>query len=144
MLRAVGDMVGYRAAVLAALALLSGCGSEPSDEEQVRSTLSAFGKATADKDYERMCEELLAPALVEQVKRIGLPCEIALEQGLGEVRSPRLAVGRVTVDGERARAEVRTSAEGQPPSRDTVQLTKIEGSWRIASLVSAPGPGPAP
>jgi hypothetical protein len=38
------------------------------------------------------------------------------------------------VRGERATAQVRTSAAGQQPSRDTVALEKVDGVWRIASL----------
>ena len=36
-----------------------------------------------------MCDDLLAPKLVEEVERVGLPCEAALEQGLGGVPSRR-------------------------------------------------------
>jgi hypothetical protein len=50
------------------------------------------------------------------------------------VRDPRLSIGQVTVHGDTATAEVRTSAAGQQPSRDTLQLQRVRGSWRIASL----------
>ena len=135
-----------RWALALALALaLGGCGeSEPTDEEQVRSTLTAFSKATADKDYQRLCDRLLAPSLIADLKKIGLPCEIALQQGLGDVKQPRLVVGEVTVRGKKASAEVRTSAEGQAPSSDTVELERTEDGWRISSLATPSEPGPAP
>ena len=96
-----------------ALALARGCGdSEPTPEEQVRTTLTAFSRATAAKDYQALCDRLLAPSLIADLKKIGLPCEIALQQGLGDVKQPRLIVGKVTVKGKRATAEVRTSAAG--------------------------------
>jgi hypothetical protein len=114
--------------------LAAGCGGGPSEEQQVRDTVVAFGRATAAKDYHRMCADLLAPKLVEQVQSIGLPCEVALQQGLGDVRDPRLIVGRITVAGESARAQIRTSAAGQAPSSDTLKLEKVKGKWRIASL----------
>jgi ketosteroid isomerase-like protein len=131
---------------LAAIALVvAGCGEQaPSDQEQVRQTLTAFGRATAAKDYQTLCDRLLAPALIADVKKIGLPCEIALQQGLGQVRQPRLIVGEVRIRGTRANAEVRTSAEGQAPSRDTIELVKTEGGWRIASLATPAQPGPTP
>jgi hypothetical protein len=133
---------------VAALALafaLGGCGeAEPTDEEQVRSTLTAFSKATADKDYQRLCDRLLAPSLIADLKKIGLPCEIALQQGLGDVKEPRLIVGDVTVKGKTATAQVRTSAEGQAPSSDTVALERTEDGWRIASLTTPSEAGPAP
>jgi hypothetical protein len=131
---------------LAALAVaIAGCGeSEPTDEEQVRTTLTAFSRATAAKDYQALCDKLLAPSLISDLKKIGLPCEIALQQGLGDVRQPRLIVGQVTVKGKTAVAEVRTTAEGETPSKDTVELERTEAGWRIASLSTPSEPGPAP
>jgi len=130
---------------LAAALALAGCGEQaPSEEEKVRETLTAFGRATAAKDYQTLCDRLLAPDLVKEVKQIGLPCEIALQQGLGEVREPRLLIGAVTVRGASANAEVRSSAAGQAPSRDTISLVKTDAGWRIASLATPSEPGPAP
>jgi hypothetical protein len=122
------------AALLAVLAG-SGCGGGgPSDEQQVRAAVVAFSQATVAKDYDKLCKQLLAPALVEKVKDAGLPCEVALEKGLGGVRDPKLSIGAIKVDGDRATAQVHTSAAGEPPSKDTLQLTKVNGQWRIASL----------
>lgn len=121
-------------ATLVAAAALAGCGSGPSDEQQVRQTLFDFAHAAARKNYRQVCRELLAPQLVEQVRQIGLPCEKALQRGLGDVRDPQVSVGRVVVHGDSASADVRSSAAGQAPSRDTVQLVKVDGRWRIASL----------
>ena len=133
------------AAALAAALALAGCGdSGPTDEEQVRSTLTAFSRATAAKDYQALCDRLLAPSLIADLKKIGLPCEIALQQGLGDVEQPRLIVGDVKVDGKKASAEVRTSAQGQAPSSDTIELERTEDGWRIASLATPSEPGPAP
>ena len=147
MLRPVGGSVAVwrvSAALVAAL-VLTGCGEQAaSEEEEVRETLTAFGRATAAKDYQTLCDRLLAPDLVKEVKQIGLPCEIALQQGLGDVRESRLLIGAVTVRGTSANAEVRTSAAGQAPSRDTISLVKTDVGWRIASLATPSEPGPAP
>jgi hypothetical protein len=121
-------------ALAVAATALAGCGGGPSDEEQVRTTVQAFSDATAAKDYQRLCDELLAPKLVEKIKQAGLPCELALQRGLGAVKKPKLTIGQVTVTGESATADVRTSAAGQQPSRDTLKLTKEGDDWRIASL----------
>ena len=132
-------------AIVALTLVLPGCGeNEPTDEEQVRTTLTAFSRATAAKDYQALCDKLLAPSLIADLKKIGLPCEIALQQGLGDVRQPRLIVGRVTVKGKTAVAEIRTTAEGEAPSKDTVELERTEAGWRIASLSTPSEPGPAP
>jgi hypothetical protein len=121
--------------LVAAAAALAGCGSSgPSDEELVARTVTSFGRATAARDYRTLCDRLLAPALVDKVEQIGLPCTEAMRTALGKVKDPRLTVGKVTVQGDRASADIRTSASGQAPSRDTLELQRVGGSWRIASL----------
>ena len=120
---------------LLAGAALAGCGSSgPTDEQQVRETVDAFSKATAAKDYDKLCKQLLAPKLLEQVEQAGVPCEVALSKGLGEVKDPKVTIGQVTVSGDSATADIRTSAAGEEPSRDTLKLSKAGGRWRIASL----------
>jgi putative lumazine-binding protein len=121
-------------ALLAGAALV-GCGSSgPTDEQQVRETVDAFSKATAAKDYDKLCKQLLAPKLLEQVEQAGLPCEVALSKGLGDVEDPKVTIGQITVNGNSATADIRTSAAGEQPSRDTLKLMKVGGRWRIASL----------
>jgi len=118
-----------------ALLILAGCGGhEPTPEEQVRSTVAEFGRATAAKDYRALCDRLLAPSLVEEVESIGLPCERALRQGLEDVRDPRLTIGDIEVREDEATADIRTSAAGEEPSQDTLELVNLDGAWKISSL----------
>ncbi len=132
MLRAVRRLI---VALFVLGATLSGCGGGPSDAERVQATVEAFGRATAAKDYQRLCDDLLAPKLVSEVEQSGLPCEVALRQGLGDVKAPTLTIGRIEVRGDNATAEVRSAAAGEEPSADTLQLVRVEDdSWRIASL----------
>jgi hypothetical protein len=120
--------------VVAACAL-AGCGeSGPTEEQRIRAALAEFGRATAERDYRALCDRILAPALVEAVERVGLTCELALQKGFEDVEDPRLTVGAVDVSGDRATAEVRSSATGQPPSQDTVELVRVGDGWRVASL----------
>src|SRR3954466_1807224 len=98
------------AALLMVAAGLSGCGGGPSDTEQVHATVEAFGKATAAKDYQTLCDKLLAPRLIAKLESVGLPCEVALKQGLGDVQAPTLTVGEVKVDGDAATAQVNSTA----------------------------------
>lgn len=130
------------AVIAALLALgLAGCGSrEPSDEEQVRSTLTALAEATGQKDYQRLCDEVFADDLLDGIERIGLPCEVAMGQAFEDVEDPRITIGQVRVSAETATAEVRSSAKGQEASRDTVTLVKQEDGWRVSSL-GEEGPG---
>ena len=132
MLRAVGRPF---VALLVCGLTVSACGG-PSESERVHETVEAFGRATAAKDYQRLCDQLLAPELVEEVESAGLPCELALRRGLGDVESPTLTIGRIEVRGDRATAQVRSAAAGQEPSEDTLQLVRVGDSWRIASLTT--------
>lgn len=118
----------------AVVAIVAGCGGGQDSAAGVRSTLGAFGKAAAQKDYRSMCDRLLAPALVEQVESVGMPCETALAKGLGSVTSPTLRVRKVTMREGRAYAVVHSAAAGQAPSTDTVELVRVAGGWRIAAL----------
>ena len=126
--------VRYLAPALVLL-ILAGCGeSGPTPEEQVRSTVAEFGRATAAKDYAALCDRLLAPELIEEVESIGLPCERALRRGLGDVEDPRLTIGRIEIRDNEASAEIRTSAAGEEPSQDMLRLVNVNGVWKISSL----------
>ena len=59
-----------------------------------------------------------------------------MQRSLGKVSNPRLTIGKVTVAGDEksAKAEVRTSATGQAPSQDTVELVPVKDGWRVSSL----------
>ena len=129
-------MVARHPLALAAAALaLAGCGAGgPSDEEQVRTTLRTMATATAEKDYERLCDEVFARELLEGIEKIGLPCATAMRNSLGDVENPRLTVGKVLVNGDKATAEVRTSAQGEEPSSDVIALVRADGGWRVSSL----------
>lgn len=122
-------------AALAAVGALgvAGCGGQD-QAAGVRSTLGAFGKAAAQKDYRAMCNRILAPSLVQQVESVGMPCETALAKGLGAVSSPTLRVRKVTVSRGRAYAVVHSAAAGQAASTDTVELVRVGSGWRIAAL----------
>jgi ketosteroid isomerase-like protein len=122
---------------LGALALaLAGCGGDdgPAPEDEVRGAMAGFARATAERDVQALCDRVLSRGLVARVEQAGLPCEQAMRIGLQEVRRPTLEVLDVRVEGDRARARVRTGAQGQAASEDTVQLVREDGRWRVASL----------
>lgn len=121
--------------LLATAVTAGGCGGE-SEEEKVRAKLDQFATATAKKDYDAICDDVFSKKLVAEVRRT-LPCEIALKSSdLGAAKDPKLEVSRIRVDGERATADVRSSASNQRPSQDAVELIQEEGDWRIISLSS--------
>jgi hypothetical protein len=127
----------------AAAAALAGCGGE-SDPNQVRDVVTRFAQATAKKDYQQICDELISRRLAETVEQFGLPCELAFRRGLQDVRYPKLRIVRVQVKKDRAFVAVRTSASNQMPSKDTLELVREDGQWRIAALSGARPPGARP
>jgi ketosteroid isomerase-like protein len=122
-------------ALLAAALLLGACGR--SDEREVRDTLESYTKAIASKDYQALCDDLLAEELIDNLRRVGAPCEIALQQGLKDVEKPTIVVESVKVDGDTATAVARTDAANEEPSKDTIRLAKQDGEWKIADLTSS-------
>lgn len=131
------------AALLAVAA--AGCGgsshSAPTPRDQVRTTLVLFQRATARKDFQTLCDRVLARELIRHLDRLNVPCEIGLERSvLALVKQPKLTVLGVDVHGQRATARVRTTAIDEPASTDVVQLVREGGAWKIAAL-GAPAPG---
>jgi len=136
------------AAALAAIALASassGCGEdEPTPEEAVRAKLGELAQAIRGQQWSTLCDSVLDPSLVEDLKQTGLPCEPTMERSLGDVRGVELTIGRIRVEGAEASAEVRTTAEGQQPSRDIVQLVRGRDGWRVSELETTSPPPPSP
>jgi hypothetical protein len=116
---------------LAVLAV--GCGGT-SDRQDVREAVERFGSATADKDYQEICDELIAETLIESVEAVGLPCELAFRRGLENVEEPALAVGQVDVNKSKALVRVRSEAKGQPASEDLLELVLEGGEWKVSAL----------
>jgi hypothetical protein len=111
-----------------------GGGHERSEADRVRDTLGAFGEASAQHDYRRVCAELLAKPVIDSVRRAGLSCESAMKSALEGVKEPKIEVRQVTIKGDRASAKVHTTAANQAASDDTVALVKEGGDWKIGAL----------
>jgi hypothetical protein len=105
----------------------------PDEDKQVRETLDRYAVASRDKDYQTLCDDLLASELVERIRSAGLPCEVALKTGLENRRNPTLKVLAVEVNGDQALARVLGSAVGEPSGTSTYRLVREDGSWHIAT-----------
>jgi hypothetical protein len=113
------------------------------DDKLVRQALERYESASSRKDYQTLCDQLLAKSYVKQTASSGLPCEVALRTALEDVRNPTLAVLSVEVNGDRAAARVRGSAAGQVPGEAVYTLVREDDAWRIlpprpASTAAAP------
>jgi hypothetical protein len=138
---------GYAAAVVARFAFvvvllltLAACGHEK-PTQQVHDTVDRFGKAVADKDYQKLCDDLLAKNLIDALEESGVACELALKTGFGDVKDPKIAVKTVAVNGDKALVSVHSTAKNQTPSDDTIALVKEKGTWKVSSLAQ-PQPQP--
>ena len=105
-------------------------------EQQVRAVVARFGVATRAKDYQQICDRLLSKELVDKIEGIGLPCESALQRGLGAVRNPTLSINEVSISGGRALVSIHTTATGEAASDDALQVVREGGEWKIASLAA--------
>ena len=128
------------ALVVAAVLALAACGKER-PTEAVHKTVDRFGKAVADKDYQELCDNLLAANLISALEETGVPCELALKTGFGNAKNPKIAVKTVAVNGNKALVSVHSTASNQPPSDDTLSLVKEKGKWKVSSL-ARPEPQP--
>jgi hypothetical protein len=113
-----------------------GGGGGPTPEQQVRAVVAKFGIATQHKDYQEICDNLLSDELVAKIESVGLPCEGALQRGLGDVRAPTLEITQVSIQHGRALVGIHTTAAGQDPSDDALQLVREGDEWKIASLAA--------
>lgn len=129
------------ALITSAALLLAGCGDTgTTPQDAVREVVTKFGTASAKKDYQTICDELIARSLSDNVEEYGLPCELAFKQGLGAVQRPRLAIRDLKVTGDVAKVRVHSTAANQPPSDDVLTLRRADGQWRITALGAAPAP----
>ena len=129
-----------RIVLLVAVLTLVACGKEK-PTQQVHDAVDRFGKAVADKDYQELCDNLLAANLINALEDQGVPCELALKTGFASVKDPKIAVKTVAVNGDKALVSVHSTAANEKPSDDTIALVKEKGKWKISSLAQ-PQPQP--
>ena len=128
---------------LVAVGAVAGCGT--SEREQVQAKVQQFVKAAASKDYKTICDQVLAPSLLERMTAAGINCQQAMQIALGGVQRPSLAIGRISVNGSSASAITLSNARGQLASLDAIQLIRTSAGWRVSGLGSpvAPSSGAA-
>lgn len=131
-----------RNALPVAVLTLAACGAL-SPSQQVRASVEHFGKDVASQDYSDLCKNVLAANLIGALEGSGVPCELALKTGFAGVKDPKIAIGSITVRGDRALVNVRSTASNQPPSDDTLSLVEEQGRWKVSSLAK-PQPQPPP
>jgi predicted lipid-binding transport protein (Tim44 family) len=122
---------------------LTACGASNKDsakdfqgeQRRVAQAVEDLQKAASKRDRAKICNELLAPALVDQISKASKnSCDEALKDPLADADSFELEVQRVTIDGDKATAVVKSDAKGDHDRVDTLQLQKFGNAWKIATL----------
>jgi hypothetical protein len=134
--------------LVAAAVTLSACGQTSEDssgdfqgqEKAVAQTIEDLQTASSKGDRDKICDEILAPDLVNRIKSASKqPCPDALKDALRDADAFELQVKKVTIDGTTATALVESDEAGDEKQTDTLTLTKAGDGWRISALGRASG-----
>ena len=124
----------------AALALaISACGSAPQesasrfkgDEARVAETVDNLAAAGRVGDARKICNEILAPQLVSEIKSAGGDCVTEMDRAIEDASDYDLQVRSVKVNGDTATAQVR---QGDTGATATFSFVKENGGWRASAL----------
>ena len=127
------------AAKVLAVLTLAGCGGDDGGADPVEgpakdvaAAVDALEQATAARDFDRICRDLLSEAVRAQAG--GPDCPALLRRTSADLRDPRIRVERIQMKGARATVRVRTRARGQADAPDVIELVREDGRWRVAAL----------
>jgi hypothetical protein len=120
--------------LLGAAYALAGCGVSSHDEVQAK--VQQFAQAVAHRDAATLCQQILAPDLVDHLTAAGITCQDAMRTFVTSVDDPTLSIARIKVTGKTASAVVLTGARGQRASLESLVLIETAHGWRLASLAS--------
>jgi len=126
----------------AALALaITACGSAPEksasrfkgDEARVAEVVDSLAAAGRVGDARKICNEILAPRLVTEIKGAGGDCVTEMDRAIEDASDYDLQVRSVKVNGTTATAQVRQGDTGETATFSSV---KENGQWRASALGS--------
>jgi Putative lumazine-binding len=107
------------------------------DQKAVAQTVEDLQSAGRKREASKICDDLLAPALVAQIKKASsTSCKDVLDDALSDADSFELQVKKVTVNGATATAVVESEG-GDQDRTDSLELTKVGNAWKIATLGAA-------
>jgi hypothetical protein len=124
--------------VVAVLAAGCGGGGQPKPKpisgpaKQVADVIERLQKATADKDFATICDQLLAAQTRKQAG--GSNCAAVLGARARDVSRPRILIKGIEIQGQNAAVTVQTTASGQDPTTDVINLVRENGQFRVLSL----------
>jgi hypothetical protein len=128
-------------AILCFLGLAAaGCGAEPSSagkfdgqEAEVAEAIEEIQTAGERGEAAKLCRDLFAKSLREQVSATGSSCDKEIEKAIEDADAFSLEVTKVRVTGTTATADIRGKA-GKKDRTRTFALVKEDGRWRVSSF----------
>lgn len=121
-------------------ALVSGCAGSASssgnfqgEEKQVADVVEKLQSAGESGDAKTICDDILSKALSDQIKAAGSTCEQELDKAIKDADDFDLEVESVTINGDKATAEVKGRDRGADRVR-TFEFEKEGSNWRATSL----------
>ena len=125
-------------AVVAVLALgVSACGAAESTpdtpQEAITKVVDDLSTAGKRRDADRICKEILAKRLVDELKTAGGDCVTEMDRAIKDASDYDLQVTSVKVNGANATAQVRQGKDGQVA---TFTFVKEGGAWKASALGS--------
>jgi hypothetical protein len=129
--------VALLAAVLALV--LSACGAATNNEsskfkgaqQDVVKVVDDLAQAGSRGDADRICTDILAKQLVDELKSAGGDCVTEMDRAIRDATDYDLQVTSVKINGSNATAQVRQGDDGKVA---TFTFVKESGGWRASAL----------
>jgi len=122
--------------------VLAGCGAaqeesssveqfESGDQRAVAQKIEDLQQAGSRRDPEKICSEILARSLVQELEAAGASCTDEMKKAIEDADDYELDVREVTVEGSTATATVKRGDDGPT---ETMEFTREGGDWRATAL----------
>ena len=129
------------ASLLTAALALGACGSGSTNSAKeftgekalVADVIEELEKAGSRGEAAKICSDILARSLREQITTTGSNCETEMDRAVEDADDFKLTVKSVTVTGTKATARVEGEEDDKPVLR-TFELVKESGRWRATSF----------
>ena len=126
------------AALVCALLLVS-CGTNGRRKQvtgpakQVGETVSALQRDLLTRNWADVCNVIFSSQARAQAGGAA-GCQDFVAHGATGLRGERIRIRKIEVQAPNATADVLTSAEGQAPVAETIELVLENGRWRVSAL----------
>jgi hypothetical protein len=101
------------------------------DQGQIAQLVDDLAKAGSRGDAQRICSDILAKELVDELKRAGGDCVTEMDRAIKDASNYDLQVVSVKINGTTATAQVRQGKTGKVA---TFSFVKEKPGWRASAL----------